>query len=128
MATKQVDRLGFDRIEIANVRRCYQANASNYAKLEKLYAKVRALGDDIKQLQDIIDSWEAPVQKLTESKLGKALSSKEVLLAHNEWDKFVELHPEYATSQPEATIEQTSETHEEEAEQVTGELSQEDPF
>ena len=76
MATKQVDKLGFDRIEIANVRRCFQANASNYKKLDSLYAKIRSLGEDVKSLQDIIDAWEAPVKALSEKKLGKVLSSK----------------------------------------------------
>ena len=33
---KQVDVLGFDRMEIANVRRCYAANKVNYTKLNKL--------------------------------------------------------------------------------------------
>ena len=37
---KQVDVLGFDRMEIANVRRCYAANKVNYTKLNKLYKKL----------------------------------------------------------------------------------------
>lgn len=128
MATKQVDRLGFDRIEIANVRRCFSANATNYKKLDKLYEKIRAIGESVKEVQAQIDAWEAPVKTLTEQKLGKVLSSRDILLAHTEWDKFVEIHPEYAEKAAEPTAEGALVEEAPAQEETPSEPVEEEPF
>jgi hypothetical protein len=98
---KQVDVLGFDRMEIANVRRCYGANKVNYSKLNKLYEKATALKDAIDSLTESIKVWDAPARKLALEKVGVELSSEEILLAHTEPAKFFELHPELRPAQPE---------------------------
>lgn len=108
-ATKQVDALGFDRMEIANVRRCYAANKTNYAKLNKLYEKVAAISKDVETLKAQINAWDGPVLQMSKEKLGVELSSEEILLAHTDFEKFCEVHPEFKKEAPEATAEETQE-------------------
>lgn len=91
---KQVDVLGFDRMEIANVRRSYGANKVNYSKLNKLYEKAGALKLAIDTLLEQIKVWDAPARALALEKVGVELSSEEILLAHTEPEKFFEVHPE----------------------------------
>lgn len=91
---KQVDILGFDRMEIANVRRAYGANKVNYSKLNKLYEKAALLKTQIDSLLEAIKVWDAPARALALEKVGVELSSEEILLAHTEPEKFFELHPE----------------------------------
>lgn len=97
---KQVDVLGFDRMEIANVRRSYGANKVNYSKLNKLYEKAGALKTQIDTLLEQIKVWDAPARNLAKDKLGVELSSEEILLAHTEPEKFFELHPELKREEP----------------------------
>lgn len=97
---KQVDVLGFDRMEIANVRRAYGANKVNYSKLNKLYEKAAALKTQIDNLLEAIKTWDAPARNLAKDKLGVELSSEEILLAHTEPAKFFELHPELKREEP----------------------------
>lgn len=91
---KQVDVLGFDRMEIANVRRAYGANKVNYSKLNKLYEKDTELKTKIDALKEAIKVWDAPARALAMEKVGVELSSEEILLAHTEPEKFFQIHPE----------------------------------
>lgn len=91
---KQVDVLGFDRMEIANVRRAYGANKVNYSKLNKLYEKATELKPKIDALKEAIKVWDAPARALAMEKVGVELSSEEILLAHTEPEKFFQIHPE----------------------------------
>ena len=91
---KQVDVLGFDRMEIANVRRSYGANKVNYSKLNKLYEKATELKTKIDALKEAIKVWDAPARALALEKVGVELSSEEILLAHTNPEKFFQLHPE----------------------------------
>ena len=107
---KQVDVLGFDRMEIANVRRAYGANKVNYSKLNKLYEKAAALKLAIDTVLEQIKVWDAPARALALEKVGVELSSEEILLAHTEPERFFELHPELKKEEAEkpATEEQTN--------------------
>lgn len=107
---KQVDVLGFDRMEIANVRRSYGANKVNYSKLNKLYEKAAALKSQIDSLTEQIKVWDAPARALALEKVGVELSSEEILLAHTEPEKFFEIHPELRRD---VAIEETQETTDE---------------
>ena len=107
---KQVDVLGFDRMEIANVRRSYGANKVNYSKLNKLYEKATALKGQIDSLLEQIKVWDAPARALALEKVGVELSSEEILLAHTEPEKFFEVHPELRR---ETVVEETQETTDE---------------
>lgn len=106
---KQVDVLGFDRMEIANVRRAYGANKVNYSKLNKLYEKATELKTKIDATKEAIKVWDAPARALAMEKIGVELSSEEILLAHTDPEKFFQLHPELRR---EAVVE---EAHEEDA-------------
>lgn len=107
---KQVDVLGFDRMEIANVRRSYGANKVNYSKLNKLYEKATTLKGQIDSLLEQIKVWDAPARALALEKVGVELSSEEILLAHTEPEKFFEVHPELRR---ETVVEETQETTDE---------------
>ena len=105
---KQVDVLGFDRMEIANVRRAYGANKVNYGKLNKLYEKATALKGQIDSLLEQIKVWDAPARALALEKVGVELSSEEILLAHTEPEKFFEIHPELKREAAPAETQETT--------------------
>ena len=107
---KQVDVLGFDRMEIANVRRAYGANKVNYSKLAKLYEKAAVLKQSIDSLNEQIKVWDAPARALALEKVGVELTSEEILLAHTEPEKFFEIHPELL--RPAASAEEAPEAPE----------------
>lgn len=113
---KQVDILGFDRMEIANVRRSYGANKVNYSKRDKLYEKAKTLKAQIDALDEQIKVWDAPVRALAREKLGIELTSEEILLAHTEPEKFFELHPELKSEGPLAEAAEAASVQAEEAE------------
>lgn len=102
---KQVDALGFDRMEIANVRRAYGANKVNYSKLNKLYEKAAELKTKIDGLLEAIRVWDAPARALAVEKVGVELSSEEILLAHEDINKFYEIHPEMKPAEETGTAE-----------------------
>lgn len=117
---KQVDVLGFDRMEIANVRRAYGANKVNYSKLNKLYEKATELKAKIDATKEAIKVWDAPARALAMEKVGVELSSEEILLAHTDPEKFFQLHPELRretvveeTHEEETQLEETSASEEE---------------
>ena len=110
---KQVDVLGFDRMEIANVRRAYGANKVNYSKLNKLYEKAAALKLAIDTLLEQIKVWDAPARTLALEKVGVELTSEEILLAHTEPEKFFEIHPELKREETSAETEEAQETTDE---------------
>ncbi len=97
---KQTDSLGFDRMEIANVRRSYAANKSNYAKLNKLYEKAAVLKTQIDGLKEAIKTWDAPARALALEKVGVELTSEEILFAHTNPEAFFEQHPELKPETP----------------------------
>lgn len=115
---KQVDALGFDRMEIANVRRSYGANKVNYSKLNKLYEKAAALKGQIDSLTEQIKVWDAPARALALEKVGVELSSEEILLAHTEPEKFFEIHPELKPEEPLAEAAEAASVQAEEAKEV----------
>ena len=123
---KQVDVLGFDRMEIANVRRAYGANKVNYSKLNKLYEKATELKTKIDALKEAIKVWDAPARALAMEKIGVELSSEEILLAHTDPEKFFQIHPELKR-ESEETVAQTEEVQEEDATLHEAPASEEGP-
>lgn len=121
---KQVDALGFDRMEIANVRRAYGANKVNYTKLNKLYEKAKALKEQIDAVNEAIKVWDAPARKLALEKVGVELSSEEILIAHTEPEKFFQLHPELRR---EVVVEKVQEDIEAEVASIQAEEAEEGP-
>lgn len=121
---KQVDVLGFDRMEIANVRRSYAANKVNYSKLNKLYEKATELKTKIDAIKEAIKVWDAPARALALEKVGVELSSEEILLAHTNPEKFFQLHPELRR---ETVVEETQEDIEAEVASIQAEEAEEGP-
>lgn len=127
--TKQLDVLGFDRMEIANVRRSYAANKVNYTKLNKLYEKAAELKAKADALKEAIKTWDAPARALALEKVGVELTSEEILLAHTEPEKFFELHPELKREVPASEeTEAVEETEELAGTEETSEESNNEPF
>lgn len=93
--TKNVDALGFDKWQIADVRRAYQSNKSIYTKMNKIAEKIEALGKDYNDLKAQTEAWEGPVKIITQKVLGMDLTSQEVLAYHKEPKLFVERYSEH---------------------------------
>ena len=123
---KQVDVLGFDRMEIANVRRAYGANKVNYSKLNKLYEKATELKTKIDATKEAIKVWDAPARALAMEKVGIELSSEEILLAHTDPERFFQLHPELKR-ESEDTVAQTEERYEDDTTLHEAPVSEEGP-
>ena len=121
---KQVDVLGFDRMEIANVRRAYGANKVNYSKLNKLYEKATELKTKIDAIKEAIKVWDAPARALAMEIVGVELSSEEILLAHTDPEKFFQLHPELRR---EVVVEEVQEDIEAEVASIQAEEAGEGP-
>ena len=49
--TKNVDALGFDKWQIADVKRAYASNKTTYTKMNRLAEKIKALGEQYEQLK-----------------------------------------------------------------------------
>ena len=121
---KQVDVLGFDRMEIANVRRAYGANKVNYSKLNKLYEKATELKTKIDAIKEAIKVWDAPARALALEKVGVELSSEEILIAHTDPEKFFHLHPELRR---ETVVEEGQEDIESEVASTQAEEAEDEP-
>lgn len=93
--TKNVDALGFDKWQIADVRRAYQSNKSIYTKMNKVAEKIEALSKTYDELKAQTEAWEGPVKIITQKVLGMDLTSQEVLAFHKEPKLFVEMFPEH---------------------------------
>lgn len=114
--------LNLGRFELRQVKNAYNSNNTNYKKLAKLYEKVRALGAEIDVIKSMIDSWEAPIKHLSQSKFGVELTSQEILLSYSDPEKFLAEHPEFNSNaadntEAEAAPTQTEESEEQETEE-----------
>ena len=112
--TKNVDALGFDKWQIADVRRAYASNKPTYTKLNKIAEKIAALGKDYEELLAQLEAWEGPVKIITQKVLGMDLTSQEVLAFHANPALFAEKYPEHPLSAELKTpVDETpEETHE----------------
>lgn len=106
--------LNLGRFELRQVKNAYNSNNTNYKKLAKLYEKVRALGAEIDVIKSMIDSWEAPIKHLSQSKFGVELTSQEILLSYSDPEKFLAEHPEFNTATADAEPEESEEQETEE--------------
>lgn len=97
-ATQQVDALGFNRFQIANVKRAFMANKAIYTKMEKLEEKIKALGDEYEALEAQTAAWEAPAKEVSKQVLGIELSSKEILAFHASPEAFYQAYPQHELS------------------------------
>lgn len=102
---KKVDALGFDRFQIASVRRAFQSNALTYKKMDGIAAKIKELGAQYDALEAQTQAWEAPAKQISKEVLGIELNSRQILAAHENPEAFFAEHPELkpAAEQPEET-------------------------
>ena len=117
--SKKVDALGFDRFQIASVRRAFQSNALTYKKMDGIAAKIKELGAQYDALEAQTQAWEAPAKQISKEVLGIELNSRQILAAHENPEAFFAEHSELkpAAEQPEETPanEETKEAPAEEA-------------
>ena len=96
--TKKVDALGFDKYQIANIRRAFAANKPTYTKMDALASKIRALGEQYQALENETNAWEGPVAEISKRVLGFELTSREVMAYHNDPALFAEKYPDHPAS------------------------------
>lgn len=96
--TKNVDALGFDKWQIADVRRAYASNKATYTKLKRVSDKITALGAEYDGLMSQLEAWEGPVKIITQKVLGIDLTSQEVLAYHANPNQFALDYPDHPKS------------------------------
>lgn len=80
--TKKVDALGFDRNQIAAIRRAYLSNKTIYKKMDAISEKIKTLVAQYDALEEQSKAWDAPARKISLEVLGKEMTSREILAAH----------------------------------------------
>lgn len=96
--TKKVDALGFDKFQIANVKRAYAANKVTYRKMDTIADKIHKLHEQYEALRAETESFEGAVKKITQRVLGMDLTSREVLAYHENPSLFAQNHPDHPLS------------------------------
>ena len=108
---KKVDALGFDRLELANVKRCAAANKGNYRKIDAIKEKILKLGRELEAAEALADTWDAPAKQMSKDKLGIELTAREIVYYHDNPQQLYVDFPELAANEPEnASAEATEES------------------
>lgn len=108
IATKKVDALGFDKWQIADVKRAYKSNSISYGKMKRLKEKIDGLITEFNAEKEKTETWEAPVKTITNKVLGMDLTSIEVLRYHEHPEEFFAAYPEHPLSIAQNGLEQAS--------------------
>jgi hypothetical protein len=93
---KQLDCLGFDRMQLAAIKRNYQNNKPLYVKMNKLAKKINAAIEEHHQLQADAAASDLYTRNLAKRVTGYDLTSDAVLDFHanpEAWEKFKAEHP-----------------------------------
>lgn len=93
---KQLDCLGFDRMQLAAIKRNYQNNKPLYVKMNKLAKKINASIEEHHQLQADAAASDLYTRNLAKRVTGYDLTSDAVLEFHanpEAWEKFKAEHP-----------------------------------
>lgn len=98
ITTKKVDALGFDKWQIADIKRAFKSNSMSYARMSRLKAKIDALILEFDAEKAKTEAWEAPVKVITNKVLDMDLTSLEVLRYHEHPEEFFEKYPEHQLS------------------------------
>lgn len=111
---KKVDALGFDKFELANIKRCAAANKGNYKNIDKIKAKIMEYGKLLDTAEALAETWDAPAKQMSKDKLGVELTAREIVYYHNNPQQLYADFPELAaTLEPEnAPVEPAEETTE----------------
>lgn len=98
ITTKKVDALGFDKWQIADIKRAYRSNSMSYTKMGRLKTKIDALIEEFEAERAKTEAWEGPVKVITNNVLGMELTSLEVLRYHEHPEEFYAKYPEHPLS------------------------------
>lgn len=98
---KKVDALGFDRLELANVKRCAAANKGNYRKIDAIKEKILKLGRELEAAEALADTWDAPAKQMSKDKLGIELTAREIVYYHDNPQQLYVDFPELTANEPE---------------------------
>lgn len=93
---KQLDCLGFDRMQLAAIKRNYQNNKPLYVKMNKLAKKINAAIEEHHRLQADATASDLYTRNLAKRVTGYDLTSDAVLEFHanpEAWEKFKAEHP-----------------------------------
>lgn len=104
--TRKVDALGFDKFEIANIRRCAAANKANYKKIDSIKEKILQYGKMLDSAEALAETWDAPAKQMSKEKLGVELTAREIMFFHDNPEKLYEVYPQAAAQfEQEAPVE-----------------------
>lgn len=98
---KKVDALGFDKFELANIKRCAAANKSNYKKIDAIKERILKLGKELEAAEALADTWDAPAKQMSKDKIGVELTAREIVYYHSNPEQLYVDFPELATNEPE---------------------------
>lgn len=98
ITTKKMDALGFDKWQIADIKRAYRSNSMSYTKMGRLKTKIDALIEEFEAEKAKTEAWEGPVKVITNNVLGMELTSLEVLRYHEHPEEFFAKYPEHSLS------------------------------
>ena len=98
ITTKKVDALGFDKWQIADIKRAYRSNSMTYNRMKRLKERINGLIAEFDAEKAKTEAWEAPVKLITNNVLGMELTSLEVLRFHEHPEEFYAAYPEHPLS------------------------------
>lgn len=98
ITTKKVDALGFDKWQIADIKRAYRSNSMTYNRMKRLKERINVLIAEFDAEKAKTEAWEAPVKLITNNVLGMELTSLEVLRFHEHPEEFYAAYPEHPLS------------------------------
>ena len=98
ITTKKVDALGFDKWQIADIKRAYRSNSMTYNKMKRLKERINGLIAEFDAEKAKTEAWEGPVKLITNNVLGMELTSLEVLRFHEHPEEFYAAYPEHPLS------------------------------
>lgn len=98
ITTKKVDALGFDKWQIADIKRAYRSNSMTYNRMKRLKERINVLIAEFDAEKTKTEAWEAPVKLITNNVLGMELTSLEVLRFHEHPEEFYAAYPEHPLS------------------------------
>lgn len=91
---KAVDKtnvMGFDRYQIAAIKRTAANNKLQLKKANKIADKIIELDKQLDTIKNAIDMWETPIKQLSQKVTGYELTSNEILSMYKDeeaWNKY----------------------------------------
>ena len=105
---KKVDALGFDRFQIASVRRDVQSNNQLYKRMDTLTERAKAIAEEYKALEQQAELREGPAKQISKEVLGIELNPRQILYFHENPEAFYQQYPELRPNQVEVPAEGAS--------------------